>query len=323
MYATKSGERLSLPAALFGTLGVLTVVGWVGIAASIAVVAAMSKVALLGQENTSQNLINIGWTVLTSSVVLAVLLSWLAHMQSIEVTVLSRVDATTVPRAAVQSSWGIATMCLMGSLFLSAMYTKYIGSTSLWIVLLLVSVASTVVGAWCAARSARELWRISRKAMVTPYLFVDGINCTRSPNPADSRVWKKLGTDWINPNSVYRMDTALRYADAADTRSSTFAIVGRWTPLPFVGFITTAFIWIADANRPTIAVAVPLTLLGVALAGVIVERRGTRLDRLAGEYRERAEEILSKAPGSGARISLWSERRRRQRRSVRRPMERI
>lgn len=323
MYTTESGTRLSLPAAVFGTLGILTLVGWVGTAGSIAMVGAMLKVAFLGRESVSQYLINIGWMVLISSMVLSVLLSWLAHLQSIEVTVLSRVSATAIPLEAVQSRWGSATLSWMVSLFISAICAKYVGSTAFWIIVLLALISSTVIGVWCAARSTRELWRIYWEAMATPHLFVDGINFTRSSNPADSGVWKKLGTDWIDPNSINRSDTALRYADAAENRSATFSIVGRWTPLPFVGFITTSFIWISDPNRPTIAVAVPLTLLGIALVGFFVERRGTRLDRLAVQYRERAGEILSKAPGSGARISLWSERKRRHRASVRRPVVRV
>lgn len=322
MYRTRSGTRLSLPASTFITLWLVTLIGWLGILGSAVVVGAVLLISAGGKSDGAQYAIDVGAWSSMSAVVLAVTLTWLVHLHSMEVTKLSRVGVTTLPSEALRSRWGSSTLGWLVSLCVCAVCAKYIGTHSFWIVDISALTIATVVGLWCATRSTRALGRTHRKAMIASPLFVDGIHSGRIGLDAGSHLWKKLGPDWVDPQSIVRSDTALRFADAADDRSGSLSIVGRWIPLPIVGFIATSFIWMTDPSRPPIAVVVPMTSLGIVSIGYLVERRAMRLDRLAGEYRDRARVILGRAPGSSARTSLWSAKKRRTR-GLRRPMVRV
>ncbi|OZD01855.1 hypothetical protein CH275_18880 [Rhodococcus sp. 06-235-1A] len=301
----------------------MTLIGWVGVFGSTLVVGAVLLILATGNSDVAQKVLDFGPLLPMSAVVLVVTLTWLLYLQSLEVMKLSRVGVTTIPSEALRSRWGSSTLGWLVSLMVCAVCAKGVGTQSFWFVDFSVLAIATVTGLWCGYRSTRGLSKTHRRAMSAPPLFVDGILSGRPDSATDSSMWKKLGPDWVNPQSIVRSDAAIRFADAADDRSGSLSIVGRWIPLPIVGFIATSFIWMADPGRSPASVAVPMALLGIVSIGYLVERRAIRLDRLAGEYRERARKILDKAPGSGAPISLWVANRRRTRGVSRRPMVRV
>ena len=323
MYRTRSGTRLSLPASTFITLWLVTLIGWVGTLGSAVVVGASLLIFAVGSSNGAQKVLDFGLLLPMLSAVLVVTLAWLLHLQSVEVTKLSRVGVTTIPSEALRSRWGCSTLGWLVSLFVCAVGAKYVGTQSFSFAGIAVLAVSTVAGLWSGCRSTRGLSQTHKRARIQPPLFVDGIHSGRLDSSTDSSMWKKVGPDWVNPQSIVRSDAAIRFADAADDRSGSLSIVGRWIPLPIVGFIATSFVWMADPGRSPAAVAVPMALLGIVSIGYLVERRAMRLDRLAGEYRERARMIVDKAPGGGAPISLWAANKRRNREVSRRPMVRV
>lgn len=319
MYQTRSGARISLSQAFFTWLSIATLLFWVGSGGLLVMFVALLTSAVGVDYGVGSAVVDAGWWLAAGSMV--VFLPAVFAIYAMTLSVLDRTPPVAGPapiyRAVFGSRWVWFSAACWLSTLVGASVIVAMAPDPRWLDVLFAGVTGSIA-VWFALACTRDLRRMRRRASESPELLDGGVDRRYRGRAGDSSLWRSLGTDWVDPLSVVNADTALRYASIAEKRSSFLSVLGYCLPLPFVGFLVTSIVWATESSRSPASIAVPAILISVASASPLLTRRAASCQLLAGEYRERAKEITSRAPGRGSRVH-----RRRHSSRGRRPMVRI
>ncbi|MGB3370075.1 MAG: hypothetical protein WBA81_05595 [Rhodococcus sp. (in: high G+C Gram-positive bacteria)] len=295
MYETKSGTKLAIPNGVFTALLAGTLLNGLVLVAACASICAM-WVLVAGYELAwIASIRDWAWLTAGISLVAVFLYYWAVYFASTSVAVNSKVALSMWVRTLVRSRWGSTTLAWWCSLVVLFTSVKYVDS-HLWGGALYVSVCTALaaVAAVALAASTRELVRAYRRSGWSP-LITDGVDLDYTEHEAFSidSAWRAAGSDWVAPNAILDVRTAVRYAKLAQSRSAVLLYVGKGLAW-LCGFLAiTALVWSLNENVHPSAAAVPAIPASLVLLGYVVERRSRQLERLVTDYAEVARALLA------------------------------